>query len=405
MLTKHKMYVREAEKTAKSAVKKIVKSHEIQEGNIMPRKGENIYKRKDNRWEARYIKGHAPDGSARYGYCYGRSYKEAKEKVTRIKAELLTNKTIQAEERKRFLHYCNEWLQLNRSMVKESTLVKYATIIEKHIKPTLGGCHVQSITSLAVEQFGHELLTDKGLSPKTVRDILTLLRSIMKYAAKQTPGVQLVDISLPKDAKKEMRILTKDEQRNFIRYLTSEPDECKFGVLLALLTGMRIGEICALRWQDISLTEKTIKVSSTMQRLKNLDEAADRKTKVVIVEPKSESSARVIPLTEYTAELCRRWEVNDPAAFVLTGKAERYIEPRTLQYCMEKYTKACNIEGVHFHALRHTFATRCVEVGFEIKSLSEILGHSSPRITLERYVHSSIELKRENMNKLSALGY
>ena len=104
-------------------------------------------------------------------------------------------------------------------------------------------------------------------------------------------------------------------------------------------------------------------------------------------------------------ELCRRFCPEDPSAYILTGSPVRFIEPRSLQYRMAHYVKDCGLEGVHFHSLRHSFATRCVEVGFEIKSLSEILGHASPQITLERYVHSSIELKRENMNKLAAIGY
>ena len=95
---------------------------------------------------------------------------------------------------------------------------------------------------------------------------------------------------------------------------------------------------------------------------------------------------------------------NNSEAFVLTGEKNRYMEPRTLQYRLERYTADCGIKNVHFHVLRHTFATRCVEVGFEIKSLSEILGHTSPKFTLERYVHSSMELKRENMDKLAVIG-
>ena len=143
-----------------------------------------------------------------------------------------------------------------------------------------------------------------------------------------------------------------------------------------------------------------------MQRLKDFSENGTNKTKVVISEPKSDTSTRVIPLTVYAAKLCEtHWHNNSPSAFVLTGETNRFIEPRTMQYKLERYTADCSLDGVHFHTLRHTFATRCVEVDFEIKSLSEILGHSSPRITLERYVHSSMELKRYNMNKLSVIGF
>ena len=141
-----------------------------------------------------------------------------------------------------------------------------------------------------------------------------------------------------------------------------------------------------------------------MQRLHDYTDGSQSKTKIIISEPKSNTSVRVIPLTDYTAELCKSRICNDPQAFVLTGQSDRYIEPRAMQYKLERFTNECGLEGVHFHTLRHTFATRCIEVDFEIKSLSEILGHSSPRITLERYVHSSIELKRGNMNKLTAIG-
>lgn len=373
----------------------------------MSKKGENIYKRKDNRWEARYIKGYHPDGSPKYGYCYGKTYREAKQKVTNAKADLVTGKTTSTISRKRrFSFYCDEWLQINRSRVKESTYVKYSSMLEKHIKPRLGGCLVQALSSVVIEQFSHELLYEEELAPKTVKDILTTLNSVIKYTSKQfSETLPMIEIVYPKVQKSEMRVLTRDEQDSFVKYLLKDMDECKFGVLLSLLTGMRIGEVCALQWKNVSLKEQTIKVKSTMQRLRDFNENRTSKTKVVISEPKSDASVRVIPLTEYAVRLCKTRYCSTPEAFVLTGETDRYIEPRSMQYKLERYTEDCGLYGVHFHTLRHTFATRCVEVDFEIKSLSEILGHSSPRLTLERYVHSSMELKRNNMNKLSAIGF
>ncbi len=373
----------------------------------MSKKGENIYKRKDKRWEARYIKGYHLDGTAKYGYCYGKTYREAKEKVTQAKAALLMGKSDPITSRKRrFAHYCDEWLRLSSNRIKESTFVKYSGILEKHIKPRLGGFLVQSLSSVIVEQFTHTLLYEEKLAPKTVKDILAILGSVIKYTARQSPEpVPAIEIVCPKEPKKEIRVLTREEQTRFVQYLLLDMDPCKFGVLLTLLTGMRIGEICALRWGNISLHEQTIQIRSTMQRLRDCDDDRTSRTKVIISEPKSDTSARAIPLTEYTAKLCKAQWCSNAAAFVLSGETDRYIEPRTMQYRLEKFTKACGLEGVHFHTLRHTFATRCVEVDFEIKSLSEILGHSSPRITLERYVHSSMELKRDNMKKLAAIGY
>lgn len=371
----------------------------------MSKKGENIYKRKDGRWEARYIKSYAPNGKAKYGYCYGKTYHEAKNKVILARAALISHTPIKGEERKiRLSVFCDEWLKLKRSKVRDSTYVKYHTVIHNHIKPGLGRYFATSITSLLVEQFAYDLMHENKLSAKTVKDILTVLHAILMYAEKQLPYLHRIDIVYPKLDKKEMRVLSREEQERFTKYLLTDMDNCKFGVLFTLLTGLRIGEICALHWRDISIKDGIVYVRSTMQRIKDFDENRSSKTKVVISNPKSFSSTRVIPLSPIALNLCKEFYGN-PNAYILTGETDYYIEPRTLQYRMERYAKACGFSDVHFHTLRHSFATRCVEVGFEIKSLSEVLGHASPQITLERYVHSSIELKRENMMKLSTIGY
>lgn len=369
-------------------------------------KGENIFKRKDGRWEARYIKGYELSGKIKYGFCYGKTYKEAKEKVQKYKAAVINGAPISTgNTRHRFGYYCDQWLQIQRPKLKESTYVKYHLMLERHIKPKLGGCFPLAFSSRLIEEFQAELLCKDQLAPKTVKDILVVLRSILAYTAKQFPNYfPVVDIIYPKDARKEMRVLSRTEQELFIRYLSHEPDACKFGVLLALFTGMRIGELCALRWENISLKENTVCVAATMQRLANLDPGCPAKTKIVISSPKSNSSLRTIPMTDSMARLCARMDPGDPEAFVLTGTRD-FVEPRALQYRLEKYTRDCGLEGVHFHTLRHTFATRCVEVNFEIKTLSEILGHSTTTITLDRYVHSSLELKRTNMHKLASLGF
>ena len=368
----------------------------------MGRKGENIYKRKDGRWEARFIKERSADGSICYGYCYGRSYHEAKEKVNCAKAALLNHFPMAEKTKKEhFEYYCNEWLQMKRSNVKKSTFVKYDTILEKHIKPRLGKYFPETFSEILIEQFSYELLHEEKLSVKTVRDVLSVLHSVLDYTVRQNPSMRPIMVTYPKGTRKEVRVLSREEQFRFTNFLLINMDACKFGVLLALLTGLRIGEICALRWSDISLKERTICVQQTMQRLKNTDDTENGKTKIVISDPKSSRSSRIIPLNDYTAELCRGRGMENSDAYILTGEEKRYMEPRTLQYRMKQYTMECGLEGVHFHTLRHSFATRCVEVGFEIKSLSEILGHSSTSITMECYVHSSMELKRVNMEKLS----
>ena len=325
--------------------------------------------------------------------------------MTKCKAALISEKPLpSANSRHRFAFYCDEWLRLRKTKIRESTYIKYDTILEKHIKPKLGGCYPLGITAGLVDDFSKELLDADKLSVKTVHDILVVLHGILKYTAAQFPGIfPAVEINYPKETRKEMRVLSRDEQKRLAVYLLDDTDFCKFGVLLMLFTGLRIGELCALRWSDVNIKEKVISVSATMQRLRSTDTDTAEKTKILIGAPKSDTSVRTIPLTDYAATLCRKFAVRNAAAYILTG-TENYMEPRSLQYRIEKYTKECGLEGVHAHTLRHTFATRAVEVGFEIKSLSEVLGHANTTITLERYVHSSMELKRSNMDKLAAVG-
>lgn len=283
--------------------------------------------------------------------------------------------------------------------------MKYSAIVDKHIKPAIGGYLIQAIDSLTIEQFGHDLLTEKALAPKTVRDILSLLKTVLQYAHKTVSGIDLVEVIYPKLPKQEMRILSREEQDIFVQYLLNDPDPCKFGVLFFAVNRFANRRDLCLEMTKHFLADRTVSVSSTMQRLKNSDGGSSSKTSIRISTPKSDSSLRIIPLSDYLIDICNQWTWIAPEAYVLTGDLDRFVEPRTLQYRLAKYTKDCNLDGVHYHVLRHTFATRCVEVDFEIKSLSEVLGHSSPRITLERYAHSSMELKIDNMKKLSAIGY
>lgn len=364
-------------------------------------KGENIFKRKDGRWEARYIKSREENGKIKYGFCYGKTYVEAKDKVTEAKARIL-NGTVSniAEKGEKFSFYCDCWLKLRSTQIKTSSYVKYQNGIEKHVKPYMGDLYLKDITTEKISAFSQYLLNEKKLSTKSVRDILTFLRSILSYINKQIDGVlSHVEIVYPRELPKVIRVLTEQEESELILYLAEEMNMGKFAVYLALRTGMRIGEICALRWKDISFSDETICVSNTVQRIKNIDSQGDSKTVLMIGSPKSDKSRRTIPLMPDIAALFRKFYQNEPEYFVLTG-SENCMEPRKLQRYLRRYTKACNIEGIHFHTLRHTFATRCVEVGFDVKTLSEVLGHASISVTLERYVHPNLNLKRENMRRL-----
>ena len=194
--------------------------------------------------------------------------------------------------------------------------------------------------------------------------------------------------------------MTATEQKQLQQYLYNNLSDRNLGILVCLFTGIRIGEICALKWDDISFTEKHIKIQRTMQRIQ-CDED-ERKTKIIITTPKSKCSLRTIPLPDIVIERIEK-DFQNREGYVLTGQKDIFVEPRTMQNHFKRVLEECKIRNVNYHVLRHTFATRCIELGFDIKSLSEILGHASVNITMNRYVHPSMELKRENMNKLNDL--
>lgn len=297
-----------------------------------------------------------------------------------------------------FRHYCNQWLEASQPELKPSSFAKYRTQLNKYILPRLGDCTSATFTTEKLEQFAQSLRQDCALAPKSVKDILVLLGTLQRYAGKSEPEYLTAEAVSVKAPRREMRVLSRNEQEILVEHLSKQGDLGSFGILLALLTGMRIGEICALRWEDVSLWESRIQVHATLQRIQK-----EEGTQVILMTPKSEKSIRSIPLSPKAVELCRRMGPRAPEDYVLTG-SRRYMEPRTLQNRLKKHTEACGLEGVHFHTLRHTYATRCMEAGVEIKVLSEILGHASVSITMDRYVHASFELKKENIRKLQAVG-
>lgn len=369
-------------------------------------KGENIYKRKDGRWEGRYKKGYDKMGKIRYGYCYGHSYREVKEKVSQVRSgafRYIVHNT--PEKEKTFNVYCDQWMAIKHQSLKQSTIAKYHFLLEKHIRPALGNYAVLNITSDILEKFSYELLYQKNLAPKTVRDVLAVVHEILGFIRKNPENpLPLIAITYPKVERKELRILSIEEQQQLTGYLLYDTDSYKFAVLLSLLTGLRIGEICGLRWENISLDTKLLTVTHTVQRIKNPDSVASARTILTLGTPKTSTSKRTIPFTEGLEGLFRSFYKEKPDTFVLTG-TKNFTEPRTLQRKLKKYTHELGMQDVHFHTLRHTFATRCVELGCDIKTLSEILGHANVSITMNRYVHPSLELKRKNMEKLEQAGF
>lgn len=314
----------------------------------------------------------------------------------------MTNTTIIPETDNRyFSFFCDQWLDENIHNWKASSRSKYTSILEKHIKPVLGDFPIQEISTRQVCSFSSDLM--KKLSVKSVRDILTVLHQILNYTSRKTT-LEPVTITYPKLYPEDLRILDHKEQLRLTGYLTRDFDVYRFAVLLSLSTGLRLGEVCALQRCDISLETRTITVRHTVQRITDFSPSASAKTILRLGTPKTLNSLRTIPLSDNLLVLYRQLPKAAPNTFLLTGTTKP-ADPRTLQRRFKKYADACKIKNVHFHTLRHTFATRCVEVGCDIKTLSEILGHSSITMTMSRYVHPSLEFKRQNLMKLDAAGF
>ncbi len=376
----------------------------------MPRKGENIYKRKDGRWEGRYIRDRV-NGKAKYGYVFAHSYKEVKIKLTDAKARLASNTSavpVIASELLicSFSRAADEWVQANKSRWKESSTVKYLNILNNHLLPEFGQRNITDISRADVQAYISKLLTscgrnNAGLAPKTVNSIISVMKNIFEYAAeiKDCTLINFKGLNV-KQPQKQMRILSQSEQSILTEYLLEESSNTGIGILLSLYTGLRVGEVCALKWEDISFRDRCIHVHKTMQRIQ-VEGNSDHKSEIISA-PKSECSVRDVPIPDKLLLMLQERQ-NAPNTYFLTGKTTLYVEPRTMQNRFKSTIKKAGIAPANFHALRHTFATRCIELGFDIKSLSEILGHASVNITLNRYIHPSMELKQKNMDMLSDL--
>ena len=376
------------------------------EGYPISRKGENIYKRKDGRWEGRYMKYRSPDGKVKYGYVYAKTYREVKEKLMQ-RDDLIQSHMNHKPEKDPFEHIALEWFKFITPQVKESTSNKYWNLLNSYILPKFGPVSLYNITHDFIENQCNIFLTEggckkNGLSPKTVADILSLVRNILQFAEKKGKSIscngQMIQI---KRQNKKMRVLSRSEQEKLCEYLYSDLNACNLGILVCLFTGLRVGEVCALRWEDISFSEKAIHVHHTLQRIQNRN-GDGKKTKVIITTPKSACSIRTIPIPDELLELIALYRT-DGKGYFLTNSEQKILEPRTMQNHFKRAIEKSSIAPANFHSLRHTFATRCVELGFDVKSLSEILGHASVNITMNRYVHPSMELKKKNMQLLSSL--
>jgi integrase len=363
----------------------------------MSRRGENIYKRGDGRWEGRYIRGRTPEGRAQYGYVYAATYSACREKrrqrLQELPSEITPSNNMTLPEAVELFFTERE----QKQKLKESTVSRYRYMVRRYIQPQLGAAQLYTLTEERVAAF-YQRLQGQGLSPKSARDAGVLLRAILRTATKRGCFCTGVNAELPVCKKRQVEIFTEPEILRLAHHIVDEPDLTGLGVLLALNSGLRLGELCALRWSDIDLHAGFLRVEREVQRL--YEKGC---TKLIVQPPKSESSLRRIPLpADILSLLAAHKPKTAGGVCLLTGTAAP-LEPRTMQNRYRALLKRAGVPYRNFHALRHTYATRCIEQNVDVKSVSEMLGHSDVRITLQTYVHVSLRHKQQAVQSICFL--
>lgn len=363
----------------------------------MSRKGENIYKRKDGRYEGRYVTGRQPDGRTKFGYVYGRQYLAVHNTLLKKKAALLENCADGCAGRISTSGWMERWLETEqKSRVKPSSYQTYRSIYQKHIKPHLGSIPIDRVTQSCIQDF-LDILASEGLAPETVKGVYRLLASAMRSAheegiIRKTPCRKM---RLSTGEYMQQRVLNRDEHKRLARVALERQD---IPALLGLYTGMRLGEICALKWSDIDWVQKTVSVRRTVQRIA-AGEKNGSKTVLSVGSPKSAHSCRTLPLPDFMLALLKTAQQTGVSAYIL-GCRDKPADPRTIQRRFQKLLSACGIADAHFHTLRHSFATGLMEMGVDVKTVSTLLGHSSTRITLDFYAHSLPDNQRQAVELL-----
>ncbi len=300
----------------------------------------------------------------------------------------------------RYGEWLESWLELYvKASTKEQTYRKYRRQAEKYLLPELGGLEVGELTAMKLQRFSLSL-SERGLSPSSVGFLVTILKSSLKKGALLGAIERQYSDAVvrPRPRTGRTDCLSKAEQKRVEEYIRWKQRPALSGILICLYSGLRIGELLALTWADIDFERKTMTITKSCR-----DSWVENRYVKIIDTPKTPSSERVIPLPRQLVGYLRILKRKTGSSFVVPGKSEYGAEIRSYQRTFSIVLKNLQIRHMGFHALRHTFATRALEVGMDVKTLSEILGHKSPEVTLRRYAHSLPEHKAEMMNRIGRL--
>jgi integrase len=299
--------------------------------------------------------------------------------------------------KRQFKNVAQEWVQEKRNFVKESTILAYELSIDNHLIREFGELDITKIDEGLIQTFVFKKIKN-GLKEKTVKDLVVLLKMILKFSAKKNyRKKELIEVIVPaKEHQKGLDVLSNQEQKKLLEYLFNNKSPRNIGILICFFTGIRIGEICALKWEDIDIKTNTITINKTLSRVYSKKE----KSKIIITSPKTKSSNRTIPFPKLIKEIFKAMKsLCKPIDYVISG-SDKPVEPRTYRNHFNKVLDSVGVHRIKFHGTRHTFATRCIENNADYKTLSEILGHSNISTTLNVYVHPDENQKRNCIEKM-----
>lgn len=305
------------------------------------------------------------------------------------------------EQKTTFSKVAELWKADKKQYVKKSTYAAYCLLIQSHLLPELG--EQEEVSEEDVQSFVNQKL-ESGLSQKSVRDILVVLKMILRFGAKRGywPSRQ-IDIIFPTERERQdIEVLTLANQRQLMSYVKEHFTFLNLGIFICLNAGLRIGEVCALQWDDIDVTAGVIRVSKTIQRIYLVD-GDEKYTELIIDKPKTKNSIREIPMTRDLLSLVRPLKKIVCGDFYVLTNAANPTEPRTYRSYFNKLQKELGLPKMRFHGLRHSFATRCIESKCDYKTVSVLLGHSNISTTLNLYVHPNMEQKKKCIDTMGKM--
>lgn len=365
----------------------------------MSRRGENIYKRKDGRWEGRILN---PNG--KYSYVYGKSYREVKEKKKNITNNLSDMQDIKISKLSATALFKDWLLHQSTGRVRRSTYDSYYCCICKYVIPFFqsGEDH---LSEHRVEQFVQFILLNQQLSAAYRRKIISIFKTAIRAITKDNRLSLLVANYLRiTKTNNPVTVFTPNEQIRIEQAILNLNDFRAYGILLCFYTGIRLGELCALRWENLDLDTRIMSITATASRVNNYNQSDPKEHKTILITgaPKSKNSGRRIPIPKFLIDLIKKNMPNGMENYVFSS-TDKPAEPRTMQRLYKRILRIANVKERKFHTIRHTFATRALELGIDIKTLSEILGHSSVAITLNIYAHSMLEQKKIAIEKMNSM--